>query len=79
MPRKTSERGSVLLLEMLIVVSILGVLLAMSASMANDTDRQHKVEPSMRRTYSRRNPSASARAPVMRPREMERRASQDYS
>jgi len=31
MQRKTSERGSVLLLEMLIVVSILGVLLAMSA------------------------------------------------
>jgi Tfp pilus assembly protein PilE len=31
MPRKISERGSVLLLEMLIVVSILGVLLAMSA------------------------------------------------
>ena len=29
--RKTSERGSVLLLEMLIVVSILGILLAMSA------------------------------------------------
>ena len=31
MRRKNSERGSVLLLEMLIVVSILGVLLAMSA------------------------------------------------
>jgi type II secretory pathway pseudopilin PulG len=31
MRRKISERGSVLLLEMLIVVSILGVLLAMSA------------------------------------------------
>ena len=31
MRRKTSELGSVLLLEMLIVVSILGVLLAMSA------------------------------------------------
>jgi len=31
MGRKTSERGSVLLLEMLIVVSILGVLLAMCA------------------------------------------------
>ena len=31
MRRKTSQRGSVLLLEMLIVVSILGVLLAMCA------------------------------------------------
>ncbi len=31
MRRKISERGSVLLLEMLIVVSILGVLLAFSA------------------------------------------------
>ena len=31
MRRQTSERGSVLLLELLIVVSILGILLAMSA------------------------------------------------
>jgi type II secretory pathway pseudopilin PulG len=31
MPRKGSERGSVLLLELLVVVSIIGVLLAISA------------------------------------------------